>query len=290
MKVEANARVAFQGERGAFSEEAALFLLGEEIRLVPCATFAAAFRAVPMGDADYVLAPVENSLAGAVQWSLDLLVESDLVICAEVILPIVHNLISVSGARIEQIRMVESHPVALAQCERFFHANPGIKRIAAEDTAGSVREIVSAADPARAAIAGRRAAEIYGGEILRKHLEDNPANFTRFFLLAAEASVSRNGTKLSLVFQLPHLPGALYTALEPFARREINLLRIESRPMQGRPWEYRFYLDLQASARNPEVVEALEELGRHAVQLKILGCYDSVEMPGMQIKTGAAGA
>lgn len=290
MKVEKNTRVAFQGERGAFSEEAALWLLGEEIHLVPCGTFAAAFRTVPAGDADYVLAPVENSLAGAVQWSLDLLAESELRICAEVILLIVHNLIGVPGARIEQIRSVESHPVALAQCERFFRANPGIKRIAAEDTAGSVREIRQSGDPSRGAIAGRRAAEIYGGEILREHLEDNPANFTRFFLLSAGSQAAREGTKLSLVFQLPHLPGALYTALEPFARREINLLRIESRPMHGRPWEYRFYLDLQASACDPEVIEALEEFRRHAVQLKILGCYDSVEMPGTQIKTGVARA
>lgn len=290
MKVEKDARIAFQGERGAFSEEAALCLLGEEVQLVPCATFAGAFRAVAAGEADYVLAPVENSLAGAVQWSLDLLAESELGICAEVILPIVHNLIGVPGARIEQIRSVESHPVALAQCERFFQANPGIKRIAAEDTAGSVRETLSRGDPARAAIAGRRAAEIYGKEILREHLEDNPANFTRFFLLATGQQAAREGTKLSLVFQLPHLPGALYTALEPFARREINLLRIESRPMQGRPWEYRFYLDLQASARDPEVIQALDELGRNAVQLKILGCYDSVEMSGTQTKTGAARA
>jgi prephenate dehydratase len=290
MKIEANARVAFQGERGAFSEEAALILLGGETHLVPCATFAAAFRAVPLGKADYVLAPVENSLAGAVQWSLDLLAESDLVVCAEVILPIVHNLIGVPGARIEQIRSVESHPVALAQCERFFRTNPGIKRIASEDTAGSVREIVSAGDPARAAVAGRRAAELYRGEILREHLEDNPANFTRFFLLAAAARAARAGTKLSLVFQLPHLPRALYHALEPFARREINLLRIESRPMQGRPWEYRFYLDLQASLGDLEVLEALKELEQHAVNLKILGCYDSVAITTTQIKTGAAGA
>jgi prephenate dehydratase len=290
MKAERNARVAFQGERGAFSEEAALMLLGEEIRLVPCGTFAAAFRAVPMGDADYVLAPVENSLAGAVQWSLDLLAESDLLISAEVILPIAHNLIGVPGARIEQIRSVQSHPVALAQCERFFQANPGIKKIAAEDTAGSVREIVSAGDPARAAIAGRRAAEIYGGEILLEHLEDNSANFTRFFLLAAAAQGERSGEKLSLVFQLPHLPGALHTALEPFARREINLLRIESRPMHGRPWEYRFYVDLQASLGDEAANEAIEELSQHAVQLRILGCYDSVEMPGAKIQSGAARA
>ena len=290
MNVSLNARVAYQGERGAFSEEAALALLGAAIQLVPCATFAAAFRSVPAGEADYVLAPVENTLAGAVQWSLDLIADSELEICAEVIFPIVHNLIGMPGARLEQVHRVDSHPVALAQCERFFRTNPGIKRIATEDTAGSVREVLSAADPGRAAIAGRRAAEFYGGEILREHLEDNPANFTRFFLLGAAAQISRDGSKLSLLFQLPHIPGALYTALAPFARREINLLRIESRPMHGRPWEYRFYLDLKASLKERDVKDALEELGRHAVQLRILGSYDSMEISGTKCKTGAARA
>ncbi|MGA3293911.1 MAG: prephenate dehydratase [Candidatus Acidiferrales bacterium] len=275
MKVEKNARVAFQGERGAFSEEAAVKLLGEEISLVPRPTFEAAFSAITDGAADYILAPIENSLAGPVHRSFDLLVDSKLNILAEVIIPIVHNLIAVPGAKFEDIAVVESHPVALAQCEQFFSAHPRLKRIATEDTAGSVRDVVRSGDRTRAAIAGRRAAETYGGAILREHLEDNRENYTRFLLLS-ESQVSPEGAdKLSLVFQLDHRPGALYYALEPFARRNLNLMKIESRPVHGRPWQYRFYLDLQASRRDPEVTAALLELEKLVVDLRILGSYVS---------------
>jgi len=275
MKVAKNARVAFQGERGAFSEEAAVKLLGEEIALVPRPTFEAAFSAVADGLADYLLAPIENSLAGSVHRSFDLLVESNLHILAEVVIPIVHNLIAVPGSKFEQIAVVESHPVALAQCEQFFIANPRLKRVVTEDTAGSVRAVIRAGDKTRAAIAGRRAAEIYGGEILREHLEDNRENYTRFLLLAPTAEVSADADKLSLVFQLDHRPGALYHALEPFARRNINMMKIESRPVHGSPWQYRFYLDLQASRRDPEVAAALAELENLVVDLRILGSYAS---------------
>lgn len=275
MKVEKNARVAFQGERGAFSEEAAVKLLGEEISLVPRPTFEAAFSAIRDGVADYILAPIENSLAGSVHRSFDLLVDSRLNILAEVIIPIAHNLIAAPGAKFEELAVVESHPVALAQCEQFFSAHPRLKRIATEDTAGSVREVVRSGDHSRAAIAGRRAAEIYGGVILREHLEDNRENYTRFLLLSESAAVPENADKLSLVFQLDHRPGALYHALEPFARRNVNLMKIESRPVHGSPWQYRFYLDLQASRRDPEVAAALRELEGLVVDLRILGSYVS---------------
>lgn len=280
MKVEKNARVAFQGERGAFSEEAAVKLLGEEIAVVPRPTFEAAFSAIRDGLADYILAPIENSLAGSIHRSFDLLVNSDLHILAEVIIPIVHNLIGVPGASFEEIAVVESHPVALAQCEKFFSAHPRLKRIATEDTAGSVREIVRAGDKSRAAIAGRRAAKTYGGAILREHLEDNPENYTRFLLLSTSPAVPENADKLSLVFELDNRPGALYHALEPFARRNLNLLKIESRPVHGRPWQWRFYLDLQASRRDPEVGAALAELEKLVVELRILGSYPSATNPG----------
>ena len=280
MRIGKNARVAFQGERGAFSEEAAVKLLGEEITLVPRPTFEAAFSAIRDGVADYVLAPIENSLAGSIHRSFDLLVESRLNIIAEVIIPIVHNLIGVPGAAFEDIAVVESHPVALAQCERFFSAHPGLKRIATEDTAGSVREVVREGDRTRAAIAGRRAAETYGGAILREHLEDNPENYTRFLLLSASPEVPENADKLSLVFQLDNRPGALYHALEPFARRNLNLLKIESRPVHGRPWQWRFYLDLQASRRDPEVAAALAELEKLVVDLRLLGSYPSAPVSG----------
>lgn len=275
MKVAKNARVAFQGERGAFSEEAAVKLLGEQITLVPRPTFEAAFSAIGDGLADYLLAPIENSLAGSVHRSFDLLVDSKLNILAEVVIPIVHNLIAVPGAKFDEIAVVESHPVALAQCEQFFIANPRLKRVVTEDTAGSVRAVVRSGDRARAAIAGRRAAEIYGGEILREHLEDNRENYTRFLLLAPTPEVAADADKLSLVFQLDHRPGALYHALEPFARRNINLMKIESRPVHGSPWQYRFYLDLQASRRDPEVAAALAELESLVVDLRILGSYAS---------------
>jgi prephenate dehydratase len=275
MKVAPNARVAFQGERGAFSEEAAIKLLGEKIALVPRPTFDAAFSAIRDGSAEYILAPIENSLAGSVHRSFDLLVESELHIIGEVIIPIAHNLIGPPGASFEDVAAVESHAVALAQCEQFFSAHPRIKRIATEDTAGSVREVVRSGDRSRAAIAGRRAAQIYGGAILREHLEDNRENYTRFLLLSTSSEAPEKADKLSLVFELDHRPGALLHALEPFARRNVNMMKIESRPVHGRPWQYRFYIDLQASKSDPEAAAALAELEKLVVELRVLGSYPS---------------
>jgi len=277
-----DARIAFQGERGAFSEEAAVELLGEEIVLVPRRTFEAMFAAIDDGLGNYILAPIENSLAGSVHRSFDLLVESRLVIIGEVVIQIAHHLIGVPGASFDEIRVVESHPVALAQCERFFAEHPALKRVVGEDTAGSVREVVRAGDATRAAIAGRRAAEVYGGAILREHLEDNCENYTRFLLLApAEAEVAatdKKADKLSLVFQLDHRPGALYQALAPFAKRGINLMKIESRPVHGSPWQYRFYLDLHVPEGEKGAEPALAELKELAVGLRVLGSYASAKM------------
>jgi prephenate dehydratase len=275
MKVAPNARVAFQGERGAFSEEAAIKLLGENIALVPRPTFDAAFSAIRDGAAEYILAPIENSLAGSVHRSFDLLVESELHIIGEVIIPIAHNLIGPPGASFEDVAAVESHAVALAQCEQFFSAHPRIKRIATEDTAGSVREVVRSGDRSRAAIAGRRAAQIYGGAILQEHLEDNRENYTRFLLLSTSSEAPEKADKLSLVFELDHRPGALLHALEPFARRNVNMMKIESRPVHGRPWQYRFYIDLQAAKSDPEAAAALAELEKLVVELRVLGSYPS---------------
>jgi prephenate dehydratase len=278
MKLAGDKRVAFQGERGAFSEEAASKLLGGEVSLVPLPTFEAAFNAIARRKADYILAPIENSLAGPVQRSLDLLVESDLTIVGEVIIRVQHNLIGPPGSTLDDVTVVESHPVALAQCEQFFSSRPSLKRIATDDTAGSVREIVQAADRKRAAIASKRAAQIYGGQILRENLEDDPENYTRFVLLApARESVPERADKISLVFRLAHVPGALFYALEPFARRKINLMKVESRPVRGLPWQYRFYLDLQASAGDREVQAALGELEKLAVDVRVLGSYVSAK-------------
>jgi len=273
VKVPPSSRIAFQGERGAFSEEAAVNLLGEEIQLVPRPTFEALYTSIKDGVADYILAPIENSLAGSVHRSYDLLISSGLHIQAEVVIPIVHNLIGVPGTKFEHITQVSSHPVALAQCERFFASHPAIKRVATDDTAGSVREVMGAGDPAKAGIASKRAAKVYGGLILREHLEDHPENYTRFLLLATSADVAESADKLSLVLNLAHKPGSLCSALNAFARRNLNLLKIESRPIPGTPWSYCFYLDLQASLKNEETRAALEELKEFADSIKILGCY-----------------
>lgn len=266
-------RIAFQGERGAFSEEAAVKLLGEDIELVPRPTFDALYSAIKDGLADYILAPIENSLAGSVYRSYDLLIASGLQIRAEAVIPIVHNLIGVPGATFEKITTVSSHPVALAQCEKFFAAHPGIKRITVDDTAGSVRDVMRESDPTKAGIASRRAADVYGGAILREHLEDHAENYTRFLLLAPDAEVGPDANKLSLFMHLAHKPGSLCKVLDAFARRDLNLMKIESRPIPGAPWSYSFYLDLQASVRDAKTREALEEVGKFTDSLKILGCY-----------------
>jgi prephenate dehydratase len=278
MIVPPSSRIAFQGERGAFSEEAAVKLLGEEIQLVPRPTFEALYSSLQDGLADYILAPIENSLAGSVHRSYDLLIASGLHIQAEVVIPIVHNLIGVPGAVFERITQVSSHPVALAQCERFFSSHPTIKRVAAEDTAGSVQEVIRAGDPTKAAIASRRAAMVYGAVILREHLEDHPENYTRFLLLAPSAEVPESADKLSLVLYLAHKPGSLCRVLNAFAQRNLNLLKIESRPIPGTPWSYSFYLDLQASLKDSNTREALDEIEQFTDSVKILGCYPQAKV------------
>jgi len=269
-------RVAFQGEPGAFSEAAAIQLLGNSITTVPRATFDAAFAAVPQGAADALLAPVENSLAGSVVRVFDLLMESRLAIVAETILPIEMQLIAAPGSSLGDIRSVASHPMALAQCERFFAAHPQWKRVPAEDTAGSVREALSGGDKSCAAIAGRRAAEQYKGVILAESIQDNAENFTRFVLLVPErqatAWLSPSGRKISLAMRLAHRPGALLASLEPFAKNGVNLLKIESRPIHGRPWEYQFFIDVEA----PDVTrldQALSEARNATSDLRVLGRY-----------------
>jgi prephenate dehydratase len=269
-------RVAFQGEAGAFSEAAAVQLLGQQIQTVPRATFDAAFRAIADGQADALLVPVENTLAGSVVRVYDLLLESPLEMCGETILPIEHHLIAQPGARFEEICAVASHPMALAQCERFFLEHPAIKRVPAEDTAGSVREMMERGDKSAAAIAGRLAATHYGAEILREGIQDNAENFTRFVLLLPPEDARRyrpaNARKVSLAMRLAHRPGALLASLEPFAKNKVNLLKIESRPIHGRPWEYQFFVDVEAENRE-QLEQALAEVRAATSELRVLGSY-----------------
>ena len=273
-----NPRVAFQGERGSFSEAAAIGILGADCRTVPCQTFDDLYKAIDEGKADYILSPLENSLVGSVHRCYDLLLHSNLNIVAEIILPISHFLVAAGEATFETIETIESHPVALAQCERFFAAHPNLKGVAADDTAGSVRRVVESGDITRAAIGGRRTAEIYGGKILREHIEDHAENYTRFVLLSPAANESERGSKISLIVRLKHQPGALHNALRPFVRRGIDLVKIESRPIKGAPWQFNFYFDLKTPSSESELRGALEEIRQQAEEVRYLGRYSTIEI------------
>jgi prephenate dehydratase len=269
-------RVAFQGEPGAFSEAAAVQLLGEGIQTVPRTTFDATFGAISEGAADALLVPVENTLAGSVVRVYDLLLESKLEVCGETILPIEHVLIGYPGSTLADIRLVASHPMALAQCEQFFQTHPSLKRIPAEDTAGSVREMMGRGDKSCAAIAGMRAAKHYSAKILQEKIQDNPENFTRFVLLLPpeQAKLYRapDAKKISLAMRLAHRPGALLESLQPFAKHGVNLLKIESRPIHGRPFEYQFYVDVDAGEA-AQLENALHEVRAATSELRVLGLY-----------------
>ena len=269
-------RVAFQGEPGAFSEAAAVQLLGGGIRTIPRTTFDATFRAIAEDAADALLVPVENTLAGSVVRVYDLLLDSPLEMCGETILPIEHHLMACPGATFADLRAVASHPVALAQCERFFESNPGLKRIPAEDTAGSVREMLRRGDKGCGAIAGRPAAGRYGAIILRESIQDNAENFTRFVLLLRPEEARRfrakDAKKMSLAMRLAHKPGALLASLEPFSKYGVNLLKIESRPIHGKPFEYQFYVDVEA-VEHERLEKALKEVRVATSELRVLGWY-----------------
>lgn len=269
-------RVAFQGEPGAFSEAAAVQLLGEEVETIPRTTFDATFQAINEGASDALLVPVENTLAGSVVRVYDLLLESGLEICGETILPIAHVLIGSPGSTMDDIQSVASHPMALAQCEQFFLKHPSIRRVPAEDTAGSVREMMSRKDKTYAAIAGKRAADHYKAVVLQENIQDNPENFTRFVLLLpsslAQRYRTRDARKMSLAMRLAHRPGALLASLEPFANHGVNLLKIESRPIHGKPFEYQFYVDVD-SPETPQLEKALNEVREATSELRVLGLY-----------------
>lgn len=267
--------VAFQGERGSFSEEAAYKLLTRRIRICPCETFAATFRSVASGQVRYCLVPIENTLAGSVFENYDLLLANNLHIVGEVSLRIVHNLIAFAGITAKNLRQVYSHPVALAQCSRFFARHPKVEKIHFYDTAGAVKMLAERRIRGAAAIASRTAAQVYGARLLRSHLEDHHENYTRFLLLSKTTLVSRRANKVSIVFSTRNVPGALYKCLSVFALRDIDLTKMESRPLRGRPWEYFFYLDFIGNLKEERCRKALAHLGEVTNFLRVLGCYES---------------
>ncbi len=265
--------IAFQGERGAFSEEAAYQLLGNRIRALPCETFAEVFASVAQGQAKMCLVPIENTLAGSVYENYDLLVSNHLHIVGEVNLRIVHNLIGFGETSRKSLRRIYSHPVALAQCGRFFEKNPTFEKVPFYDTAGSVKMLAERRIPGAAAIASRAAARVYKARILATHLEDHHENYTRFLLLSKSASVSPRANKVSIVFSTRNVPGALFKCLSVFALRDIDLTKMESRPLRGRPWEYLFYVDFIGSTREERCQKALAHLKEITNFIRVLGCY-----------------
>ncbi len=266
-------RIAFQGEPGAYSESAVIEYFGKEVNSVPCESFETVFDQVNSGKSDQGLIPIENSVAGSIHRNYDLLLQNSLSIVGEYHLRVKHCLIGYPGTQISQIHKVISHPQALAQCDRFLHSIDGIKIEPAYDTAGSVKIIHDTKDMHTAAIASARAAQEYGMSILAQSIEDNPANYTRFLAIAHEAIQPDGDTKTSIVFSLDNQPGALFKALSVFALRDIDLMKIESRPLVGTPWEYYFYIDLAGSTNTTKVQRALEHLNEYAVMLRILGSY-----------------
>jgi prephenate dehydratase len=265
-------KIAIQGELGSFSHQAAEAMV-PGAKIIACARSLEVFDRVVRGTAGGAVIPIENSLAGSVAEHFDLLLSREVHIVKEFRLRIVHNLIAAPGAKFRDLRQVFSHPVALDQCRDLFAKYPNLRPEPFYDTAGSVKHVVGRGSKDAAAIASRRAADVYGGKILKAGVEDDKKNFTRFFLIhRGLPRAGRGAGKTSLAFSVRNLPGALFKALSVFALRDISLTKIESRPLRGRPWEYVFFVDMlrgdDEAARN-----ALRHLGEVAELVKVLGIY-----------------
>ncbi len=270
-------KIAIQGEPGSFSHEAALKLVpGAEI--VPCALSAEVFSALSEKKVDAAAIPIENSLAGSVLEHFDLLLTHDVKVVEETLLRIRHNLIAMPGTKTEEIDRVFSHPVALAQCRHFLASHSGMRSFAFYDTAGSVKHVMELGDRRAAAVASEAAARYYEAQVLEAGIEDNPENYTRFFLVrrAAEAQAGKltdpAANKISIAFSVEHRPGSLVAALAALSAIGTNLTKIESRPIHGKPWEYVFYVDCQIGSSD-EGTRALKALAEHCGMVKELGRY-----------------
>jgi prephenate dehydratase len=264
-------QVAIQGERGSFSHQAALELV-PRAQVLACSRSVEVFDALDSGRAKAAVIPVENTLAGPVGEHLDLLLERSVFIQRELHLRIEHNLIAAPGVRLKDVRQVLSHPVALDQCRIFFSRHRGVAGVGFYDTAGAVKYLMANRLPDTAAIASRQAAHEYGATILKSGLEDNRKNFTRFFLIQKKSKIATNAGKTSLVFSVKNKPGALFKALSVFALRDLDLSKIESRPLRGKPWEYVFFVDVLQGDVEPMRL-ALRHLEEVAGLVKVLGVY-----------------
>jgi chorismate mutase/prephenate dehydratase len=265
-------KIAFQGERGAFSESAVYAFFGEKVEVKPCRDLTEVFDTVQKQETRFGVVPVENSLEGSVNQTYDLFLTHDLKVCGEIIIRISHCLIANPSTTLDEVKAVYSHPQALAQCRRFLERF-GRELIPTYDTAGSVKMLKEKGLKDAAAVASEKAAEIYGMKILKREIEDNPSNYTRFFVLSQEDSLKTGKDKTSIIFGAAHTPGSLYHALGEFAERKINLTKIESRPTKQKAWEYNFYLDFEGHRSEPRCAEALKALAKSGAFLKILGSY-----------------
>ena len=265
-------KVAFQGERGAYSESAVYTFFGTSVGVKPCRELAEVFESVDKQESQYGVVPVENSLEGSVNQTYDLFLAHDLKVCGEIILRVSHCLIANPSTSLEAVKAVYSHPQALAQCRNFLERLDR-ELIPTYDTAGSVKMLKEKGLKDAAAVASERAAELYGMKILAREIEDKPANYTRFFVLSKEDSPITGRDKTSIIFSAAHTPGSLYNVLGEFAKRNINLTRIESRPTKQKPWEYNFYVDFEGHRGEGRCAEALKALEKSVTFIKILGSY-----------------
>jgi chorismate mutase/prephenate dehydratase len=264
--------IAFQGERGAYSESAVFQFFGNDTQVKPCRDFKDVFDSVCTQETQFGVVPVENSLEGSVPQNYDLFLKYNLKVCAEVIVKVEHCLIANPSATLADIKAIYSHPQALAQCRNFLE-DFGRELIPTYDTAGSVKMIKDKGLHNAAAIASERAANIYNMHILAEDISDNPENYTRFFVLSSEDAQPTGKDKTSIIFSAKHEPGSLYHALGEFAKRNINLTKIESRPTKKTAWEYNFYLDFEGHQTEKKCAEALQALEKYAIFVKVLGSY-----------------
>ena len=265
-------KVAFQGERGAYSESAVYTFFGDQADVKPCRDLAEVFESVDKQEVPVGVVPVENSLEGSVNQTYDLFLMHNLKVSGEIVIRIAHCLIANPSTSLEKVKTVYSHPQALAQCRSFLE-RLGSELIPTYDTAGSVKMLKEKGLKDAAAIASEKAAELYGMKILAREIEDTPTNYTRFFVISKKDSPITGKDKTSIIFAATHTPGALYHALGEFAKRDINLTKIESRPTRQKPWEYNFYLDFEGHGSEERCVAALKALEKYATFIKILGSY-----------------
>ncbi len=268
-----NSRIVFQGTEGSYSQEAMFRYFGKEINSFHVQKFRDAMEAIEEGSADFAVLPIENSTAGAVDEVFDLLVEFENYIVDELVLPVRHALAGLPDATLSDIERVYSHPQALMQSARYLDEHRDWQQISVANTAVAARKVLEDDDVKKAAICSEHAAEVYGLKVLDREINDNPANSTRFIIVTNQKIFRKNASKISICFEVSHESGSLYHMLSHFIYNDLNMTKIESRPIEGRPWEYRFFVDFDGNMADPAVKNAIRGLREESRNLKILGNY-----------------